>query len=664
MRKQRGTAEPPARPPSTRPGMAPWAAAGVAGALLLVIAVALLGGDAVYRVLGYSDPGVVVRFGSTIARLTADVSAAIALGGLAFCAFFTSPQRSGGVTAEGYAALRWGTRGAWVWFAASAVLVPFQMSESSGLPPSSVLAPGDFLGLLHALYEPKAWVATALLALLVAVGAQRTLNWRPALGLGLAACLGLLPPVLVGHAGSNAGHDYATNAIVIHVVAAALWLGVLVMVARHLRRGGSGAELVLARYRKLALGCWLVLAASGLVNVLVLIPPEQLLGHGYGILVLLTLGLFLVLGAVGVLARRWASRSSAPGSALRLLGAELAIMLVTSGVSAGMTHVPPPNYVAQDVTPSEVILGYELPGAPSLLNFLTAWRFDLLLGTASVVLAALYLLGVRRLRRRGDAWPVGRTIAWLSGCATVVVATSSGLGVYSSGMFSVHMGVHMILNMLSPVLLVLGGPITLALRALPPSGRDQPHGPREWLLAAVHSPVSRILAHPAVATVLFVGSFYALYFTSLFEQAMSEHWAHQLMNVHFLVVGYLYYWTVIGVDPAPKPLPHLARLGMVFAVMPFHAFFGVIVMSMNEPIAENFFRTLNLPWAADLLADQNLAGGIAWAGGEAPLVLVLLALLTQWSRHDQREGKRADRSGDDELAAYNEMLAKLAQNRE
>lgn len=659
MRKRRGTAERAARPRLT-----PWIAAGVGGGLLLVIAVVLLGGDEVYRVLGYSDPGVVVSFGSTIARMAVNVSAAIALGGLVFCAFFTSPQRAGGVSAEGYAALRWATRGAWVWFAASALMIPFQMSESSGLPLSSVLAPGDFFGLLHALYEPKAWVAAAILSLLVAAGAQRTLNWRPALGLSAVACLGLLPPVLVGHSGSNANHDYATNAIVIHVVAAALWLGVLAMVARHLRRGGSGAELVLSRYRKLALGCWIVLAASGAVDALVLIPPDQLLSNGYGLLVLLAVGLFLVLGGVGVLARRWASRSgNTPGSAVRLLGAELAILLVTSGVSAGMAHVPPPNYLAQDVTPSEVILGYDLPGAPGLLNFLTAWRFDLLLGTATLVLAALYLLGVRRLRRRGDSWPVGRTLAWVAGCATVVVATSSGLGVYSSGMFSVHMGVHMILNMLSPVLLVLGGPITLALRALTPSGRDQPHGPREWLLAVVHSPVSRILAHPAVATVLFVGSFYVLYFTSLFEQAMAEHWAHELMNVHFLVVGYLYYWTVIGVDPAPKSLPHLARLGMVFAVMPFHAFFGVIVMSMNDVIAENFFRTLNLPWAADLLADQNLAGGIAWAGGEAPLVLVLLALLTQWSRHDQREGKRADRSGDDELAAYNEMLAKLAENR-
>ena len=72
-------------------------------------------------------------------------------------------------------------------------------------------------------------------------------------------------------------------------------------------------------------------------------------------------------------------------------------------------------------------------------------------------------------------------------------------------MFSVHMETHMMLSMLAPVLLVLGGPVTLALRALPVAGKDGPPGPREWLLAIVRSPVSRFLTHPVVALVLFVG---------------------------------------------------------------------------------------------------------------------------------------------------------------
>ncbi|PRW61880.1 cytochrome c oxidase assembly protein, partial [Actinopolyspora mortivallis] len=235
-------------------------------------------------------------------------------------------------------------------------------------------------------------------------------------------------------------------------------------------------------------------------------------------------------------------------------------------------------------------------------------------------------------------------------------------GVYAGGVFSLHMFVHMVLNMVAPVLLVLGGPVTLALRALPARGRGAAAGPREWLLAVLHSPLTRVLAGPGVATVLFVGSFYALYFTDLFELGMFEYWGHQLMKAHFLLVGYLYYWTVIGVDPAPRPLPHLARLGVVLAVMPFHAFFGIITMSLSSPLAEDFYRALELPWPRDLLADQFLGGGIAWAMGEVPLVLVLGALLTQWYRHDTRLARRVDRS-DDELAAYNAMLAELARKR-
>ena len=151
----------------------------------------------------------------------------------------------------------------------------------------------------------------------------------------------------------------------------------------------------------------------------------------------------------------------------------------------------------------------------------------------------------------------------------------------------------------------------------------------------------------------------------LFDIALEKHWAHLLMNAHFLLVGYLFYWVVIGIDPTPRRLPHLARLGMVFASLPFHAFFGVILMSMDTIIGERFYQGLNLPWTTDLLADQQLGGGIAWAAGELPLVIVLIALLMQWARADdrlaKREDRRADADGDADRAAYNEMLRKLSE---
>jgi putative copper resistance protein D len=222
----------------------------------------------------------------------------------------------------------------------------------------------------------------------------------------------------------------------------------------------------------------------------------------------------------------------------------------------------------------------------------------------------------------------------------------------------------MLLSMLAPALLVLGGPMTLALRALRPAGHDHPPGPREWLLAAVHAPVTRVLTDPMIALALFVGSFYALYFSGLFDAALTRHWAHLMMNAHFVLVGYLFYWPVIGIDPAPRRLPPLGRLGLVFASLPFHAFFGITLMSSATVIGARFYSTLGLPWVPDLLDEQRLGGGLAWGSGEIPLLVVMVALLVQWASADERAARRADRradaDGDADRAAYNAMLRQLA----
>ena len=222
----------------------------------------------------------------------------------------------------------------------------------------------------------------------------------------------------------------------------------------------------------------------------------------------------------------------------------------------------------------------------------------------------------------------------------------------------------MILAMLVPILLVLGGPVTLALRALRPAGRGRPPGAREWLLAAVHSPPARWLTHPLVSLPLFVGSYYVLYFSGLFAAALPEHGAHLVMNAHFLLTGLVFFWPLIGIDPAPRRLPPAARLGVLFASVPFHAFFGVALMSSATVIGSDFYRSLALPWVPDPLRDQQLGGGLAWASGEIPLLLVVIALLVQWARQDERsarrDDRRADADGDAELGAYNAMLRRLA----
>jgi cytochrome c oxidase assembly factor CtaG/putative copper export protein len=651
----------PAARVGTTAGVLPLIVIGVL--LAILTAVALLS-------LTAGDSGVVNVYGLTVTRVLAEIGSVLTVGSLLFAAFMVAPKKSGVLEVGAYAALRTASWAAVLWFFAALVSVVFNEADAINKPVGEVLRSDLLFTLVGELEQPKAWLVTAFVALVVAAGTRFAVSWGWTAALFALALFGTLPVPVTGHSSAGGQHDLATNSLLFHLVAVSLWVGGLVALLVFGRRVTTGTELRLAatRFSATALVCWIVMAASGVINAWVRLPVSDLFTTSYGLLVVAKIAALVVLGGFGYLQRKKGVQAivdgSTSGTLVRLAAVEIVVMFLTIGIAAALSRTPPPG-VGEVPDAVALQLGYTLDGPPTLFRLLTAWRFDIIFGTLAIVLAVLYLLGVRRLKARGDAWPVGRTVAWLLGCLTIVIATSSGFGRYAPGMFSIHMETHMMLSMLAPVFLVLGGALTLALRALPVAGKDGPPGPREWLLAIVRSPVARTLTHPVVALVLFVGSFYVLYFSGLFDVALDKHWAHLLMNAHFLLVGYIFYWPVIGIDPSPRRLPHLARLGMVFASLPFHAFFGVILMSMTTVIGEPFYVALGLPWASDLLGDQQLGGGIAWAAGELPLVIVLIALIIQWARADEREAKRQDRKadteGDTEREAYNAMLRDLSE---
>ncbi|KUN67401.1 hypothetical protein AQJ46_24300 [Streptomyces canus] len=299
--------------------------------------------------------------------------------------------------------------------------------------------------------------------------------------------------------------------------------------------------------------------------------------------------------------------------------------------------------------------------APFTLGRGLQWSADPFFLVACLLALGLYAWGVVRLRRRGDSWPVGRTVSYVVGVLTIALMMCTGLNDYGMVMFSVHMVQHMVISMLSPILILLGAPVTLALRALPVAGKGR-KGPRELLLALLHSRYMRIITHPAFTIPLFIASLYALYFTPIFDFLMGSKTGHIAMMVHFLAVGVVFFWPIIGVDPGPQRPGYLMRMLELFAGMPFHAFFGIALMMASEPMVETF-KNPPASLGIDALSDQNYAGGIAWAFSEIPSVLVLIALLFQWYGSEQRQAKRtdraADRDGDKDLEAYNAYLASL-----
>ncbi|MCM6772492.1 cytochrome c oxidase assembly protein [Nocardia sp. CDC159] len=687
-----------------------WGAAVVALAAVLAAGLALAVtaqvGTQAYQQQGLEFPGYVHAASYVLLRLIAALAGGFTLGPLLFALFCTAPTAQGRVDVAGYAGVRLAERAAVIWLVAAVALIPVTAADSAGLSLAKALRLGALGPLLTAAEKPKAWLVASLAVLVVAVLLRLALSWNSLFGLTAVSAIAVLAPAVTGNAGEGPNHDYATGAVIPFALALAPLAGLSWCVAQNCRRT-IDSTVALRRYRIIVALAVAVMLPTAAILVAILAPPSTFGGvYGWlGVAAAVLLGGHAVL--VWVLGRRPArsglgrtgsgtpdhpptsaprrttaeaadepnSRAlvrNGPGARTHrryaLLVAASAAAVVWLGIATVMAVQPAPAFARRDFTAQQVFLGFDLPQPPSVWRFATVWRFDVVLGTAAILAAVAYLVGALRLWRRGDEWSRWRTVSWVAGCAALLVVTSSGIGAYGYGMFSAHMGGHMALNMFIPVLLVLGGPVTLLLRAVAPAGRGNPPGPREWAQSLMHSRFTRVLANPIVALIVFVISLYGLYFTALFDQLIRFHWGHLLMNIHFLITGYLYYWAIIGIDPGPRRLPHLGRLGMLFAIMPFHAFFGVAVMSMESLIGGTYYPQLQLGWMHDLLADQKIGGSLAWISGEVPVLLVVGALLSQWARQDRRVAARTDRHqdaypDDDELTAYNAMLAELGRSR-
>ncbi|RCK69799.1 cytochrome c oxidase assembly protein [Desertihabitans brevis] len=557
------------------------------------------------------------------------------------------------------------------WCAAALALVPFDAADTSGIAVG--VAVGNLRDFLLATQTTQAWLLTAVVAFVLAAVLPFVRTWRTGVLLLAVAVLVHLPPVVTAQVSVGADHDLASDAAILATPLLALATGAAVALTGRDRARGD----LLRRYHRL-LGVTLLVALPARVLIgWFELAGEPWLAPGYGLSVVVAVALLVLLaGSWGV--RAVALRQAQGAGVTARLGlarlttvVDAVLLLLVAGTTVVQSQLVPPRFRVPQ-TPQQNFLGYEVPDAPSFLALVQPGRVNLLLLVVSLAMIGLYLLGVRRLRRRGDAWPRGRTAAWVAGWLTITYVSVSQVWQYASTSFDWHMVVHMVFNMGAPALMVLAGPLTLLLRVRGAARPGQLLSLRDTVNAGLNARALHVLGHPLVIWVLFVGSFYALYLTGLFGTVMKYHWAHQLMNVHFIAVGFLYYLVVIGVDSPGRPIPHIAKLGYILAAMPFHAFFAVAVLN-SQVIGADYYSGLDLLWrpvsgapdGPSALADVQQTGGqLAWGMGELPLLGVTIALLFQWFRSDERAARRFDRATsaghDTSLDAYNEMLAELA----
>jgi len=423
----------------------------------------------------------------------------------------------------------------------------------------------------------------------------------------LFSLITLTIPVFQSHSASSGSHQLAIGSLVVHVVALSLWVGgIFAIVALP----DSDRKFALPRFSQMALWTAIAVVISGITNAWARLNFMDAWSSGYARIVLLKAALTFILLFLGYRNRRGLAQGSSTG--IKLLGrfvvVEAFIMTALLFLGSWLAQSEPPARGDLSISPALSIVGVATPAEPTLARLLLLYQPDALIMGILIVLVALYIKGVVVLTKRGDKWPVGRTISFALAISAIDFATSGGLGVYALFSFEYHMIAHMVIGMIAPIGLV-----------------------------------------------------------HLFGNLMQSHAGHLFMNIHFLLAGFLFFHVIIGIDPNPKKIPYIVRIVVLFAAMSIHAFFSIALISASTLLDGGYYASLQTPWLTDLLADQNAGGSIGWAMGEIPIILALVATFIQWMRDDKRETKRIDRNearlaamGEpDELAQYNNYLSQL-----
>ena len=555
-----------------------------------------------------------------------------------------------------------------VWVFGQGLNILTTLANILGTSLSGALDPTSLRSFVSQIDLGKYMFVQLVLALLICTAVSRIRTVAAANALLLLSIVAVIAPIFASHSASSGSHSLAIGSLIVHVVALTFWVGGLIAITV---LSATDRAIALPRFSSLSLWAVIAVVVSGSANAWARLNFQSAWSSNYARLVILKVLLTAGLIYLGYLNRKHLSGKwqISLKNLTRLLLIEATIMLITVLIGSRLSNLQPPSRGESAILdPGLAIAGITTPASPNIWRVLSLYDPDALMIGVLITAVALYIKGVVILSRRGDKWPVGRTVAFALGISVIDYATSGGLGVYAKFSFEYHMIAHMALGMIAPIGIVLGAPITLALRTLPQGRNQEERGVRGTLIALLHSKPAGIVTNPVVILALFDGSLFVLYMTKLFGNMMQSHLGHLVMNVHFLLAGILFFHVIIGIDPNPRKVPHIVRIVILFAAMSIHAFFAIALISTSTVIDQGYFASLQTPWNLDLLADQHAGGSIAWAMGEIPILMALVATFIQWMRDDKRETKRIDRNetrmaamGEpDELAQYNAYLTSLA----
>jgi putative copper resistance protein D len=408
---------------------------------------------------------------------------------------------------------------------------------------------------------------------------------------------------------------------------------------------GDRLAVVVARYSSIALGCFVLVAVSGVASAQIRVGALSNLFTPYGTLVLVKIGAIVAIGVLGAVQRRRAIRSLAEAPARHrpfwtLIVVELAVMGVASGFAAALGRTATPvDQIAlsktTDPSPAELLTDDLLPHAPGAWGWLTQWNIDLFWLMAAVLLAATYVAGVVRLRRAGVRWPVRRSVAAALAIVSLVVATSGSLHQYDRFLVSANVGAHVLLGLVVPALVWAAAPVVLIRAAVHPRDDDST-GVREWTGVLVDNAAVRYLVQPFPAFLLAAAVWWAYFATDAVRWSVSDSTGRTVIDVGFLLIGLLAMPTLFTPVAAGRTHPTrgaaVVRIVGAVVVAAGAVSLGIAMRGPLGLLQASWFGAMGRTWGPDPLVDQARGGLVLVAAGVLLLVAVVVVVLVQLRR--------------------------------
>lgn len=300
-----------------------------------------------------------------------------------------------------------------------------------------------------------------------------------------------------------------------------------------------------------------------------------------------------------------------------------------------------------------VASGYHGPPNLTVARGFTSWMLDGWSLAWIVTATALYVVGVMVVRRRGEAWPTSRIIAF---CvllpAVAVIATMSSVGVYQPVLFYMRSVQTILFLLLIPLFFALGRPLTLIIETVPRFG--------PWLRRAIGSRAARVIFFPAITSFVLIVTPFVLYFTPWYAAGFKSVLVAQLTHLALAVPGFVFFWTLLRLDPVPKAYAYVVTLWITAAEVIGDALLGLAVVADTNHIAGAYYYALARPWGPSVPTDQLFGGAVLWVLGDVVGLPFLAAQLIQMIREDESEAAVIDAELDAQEAAAAAAVAAVA----